>query len=60
MKLKRSNDRKVTNAVSPNGKTPTIANTFGLPLERLSRVLVPLTLVKLYATQENLKEYTKE
>jgi len=24
-------DRKVTNAVSPNGKTPTIANTFGLP-----------------------------
>jgi hypothetical protein len=29
--LKRSNDRKVTNAVSPNGKTPTIANTFGLP-----------------------------
>ena len=31
MKLKRSNDRKVTNAVSPNGKTPTIANTFGLP-----------------------------
>ncbi len=31
MKLKRSMDRKVTNAVSPNGKTPTIANTFGLP-----------------------------
>jgi ferredoxin len=31
MKLNRSNDRKVTNAVSPNGKTPTIANTFGLP-----------------------------
>ena len=30
-KLKRSNDRKVANAVSPNGKTPTIANTFGLP-----------------------------
>ena len=30
-KLKRSNDRKVTNAVSKNGKTPTIANTFGLP-----------------------------
>ena len=30
-KLKRSNDRKVTNAVSPNGKTATIANTFGLP-----------------------------
>jgi hypothetical protein len=29
--LKRSKDRKVTNAVSPNGKTPTIANTFGLP-----------------------------
>ena len=24
-------DRKVTNAVSPNGKTATIANTFGLP-----------------------------
>ena len=30
-KLKRSYDRKVTNAVSPNGKTATIANTFGLP-----------------------------
>jgi len=30
-KLKRSNDRKVTNSVSPNGKTSTIANTFGLP-----------------------------
>lgn len=31
MKLKRSNDRKVANAVSKNGKTPLIANTFGLP-----------------------------
>jgi hypothetical protein len=31
MKLKRSNDRKVANAVSKNGKTATIANTFGLP-----------------------------
>ena len=31
MKLKRSMDRKVTNAVSKNGKTPIIANTFGLP-----------------------------
>ena len=31
MSLTRSRDRKVTNAVSPNGKTPTIANTFGLP-----------------------------
>jgi ferredoxin len=31
MKLKRSMDRKVTNAVSPNGKTAVIANTFGLP-----------------------------
>ena len=30
-KLKRSNDRKVTNLVSANGKTPAIANTFGLP-----------------------------
>ena len=29
--LRRSKDRKVANAVSPNGKTPTIANTFGLP-----------------------------
>ena len=29
--LKRSKDRKVANSVSPNGKTPTIANTFGLP-----------------------------
>ena len=31
MTLIRSKDRKVANAVSPNGKTPTIANTFGLP-----------------------------
>ena len=31
MSLIRSKDRKVTNAVSPNGKTPTIANSFGLP-----------------------------
>jgi hypothetical protein len=31
MPLIRSKDRKVTNAVSPNGKTPLIANTFGLP-----------------------------
>jgi hypothetical protein len=31
MPLIRSKDRKVTNAVSPNGKSPTIANTFGLP-----------------------------
>ncbi len=29
--LIRSKDRKVANAVSPNGKTPSIANTFGLP-----------------------------
>jgi hypothetical protein len=29
--LKRSKDRKVTNGVSPNGKTATIANSFGLP-----------------------------
>lgn len=31
MKLKRTKDRKVTNLVTPNGKTPAIANTFGLP-----------------------------
>lgn len=31
MKLKRSRDRKVTNQVSPNGKTATGANSFGLP-----------------------------
>jgi hypothetical protein len=30
-KLLRSKDRKVANAVSPNGKAATIANTFGLP-----------------------------
>jgi hypothetical protein len=34
MTLIRSNDRKVANAVSPNGKTPAIANTFGLPSGR--------------------------
>lgn len=31
VKLKRSNDRKVTNLVTPNGKQSAIANTFGLP-----------------------------
>jgi len=30
-KLLRSKDRKVTNSVTPSGKTPRIANTFGLP-----------------------------
>ena len=30
-KLKRSNDRKVANSISKSGKTPNIANTFGLP-----------------------------
>ena len=30
-KLIRSKDRKVTNAVTPNGKQASIANTFGLP-----------------------------
>jgi len=34
IKLKRSHDRKVTNLVSPNGKTSKIANTFGLPAGR--------------------------
>ena len=31
MSLIRSKDRKVTNAVTPNGKQASIANTFGLP-----------------------------
>lgn len=31
MTLTRSKDRKVANAVSPNGKTAVIANAFGLP-----------------------------
>lgn len=34
MTLTRSKDRKVTNAVSPNGKTAVIANSFGLPAGR--------------------------
>ena len=29
--LRRSKDRKVANLVTPNGKQPSIANTFGLP-----------------------------
>jgi len=32
--LQRSKDRKVTNAVSPNGKQALVANTFGLPAGR--------------------------
>jgi len=31
MKLKRSNDRKVANLVTKNGKQAAMANTFGLP-----------------------------
>ena len=31
MTLTRSKDRKVTNAVSPNGKTAILANSFGIP-----------------------------
>ena len=31
LKLKRSKDRKVANAVTPNGKQASISNTFGLP-----------------------------
>ena len=31
VKLKRSNDRKVTNLVTKNGKQSALANTFGLP-----------------------------
>jgi hypothetical protein len=31
MTLYRSKDRKVTNSVTPSGKSPRIANTFGLP-----------------------------
>jgi len=31
MKLKRSTDRKTANSVTPNGKTPNIANAFGVP-----------------------------
>jgi hypothetical protein len=34
MSLRRSADRKVTNLVSPNGKSPKIANSFGLPAGR--------------------------
>ncbi len=34
MTLHRSADRKVTNLASPNGKTPRIANSFGLPAGR--------------------------
>lgn len=34
MTLKRSKDRKVTNAVMPNGKVAAIANAFGLPSGR--------------------------
>ena len=30
-KLLRSKDRKVANAITPNGKQASIANTFGLP-----------------------------
>lgn len=33
-KLIRSKDRKVANSVMPSGKTPRIANTFGLPAGR--------------------------
>ena len=35
LSLKRSNDRKVTNLVTPNGKQSALANTFGLPAGKL-------------------------
>ena len=59
-KLKRSNDRKVANAVSKNGKTPTIANTFGLPVGKNFYVLVQRLSVKVFATLANWKKYTRE
>jgi hypothetical protein len=59
-KLLRSKDRKVTNAVSPNGKTATIANTSVYLLEKISRALVPLVYVKAYAMQENSKTSSLE
>jgi hypothetical protein len=47
--LKRSKDRKVANAVSPNGKTPTISNTFGLPAGKQYSALVLLVFAKVSA-----------
>jgi len=69
MKLKRSNDRKVANAVSPNGKTPTIANTFGLPAGKafscpgatsICESVCYAVSVRLFATLANWKKYTRE
>ena len=58
--LKRSNDRKVANAVSKNGKTPTIANTFGLPAGKDFSCPGATSVCESVAMQENLKEYTRE
>jgi len=62
VKLKRSNDRKVANLVTKNGKQAAIANTFGLPAGKdfscpgaTSRLSV-----KLFATLGNLKDYSRQ
>ena len=59
MPLIRSKDRKVTNAVSPNGKTATISNTFGLPSGKVIPVLEPQVYARKSATQASLKKSTR-
>ena len=59
MSLIRSKDRKVANAVSPNGKTPTIANTFGLPAGKIILALIKLPHALRYAMQGNWKKCIK-
>jgi hypothetical protein len=58
-KLKRSFDRKVSNAVSPNGKTATIATRSDYLQERLIHVLAQRVSAKVFAMQANWKSYSK-
>jgi hypothetical protein len=39
---------------------PQLQTRLGSPLERIIHALVPLVFVKMFATQENLKNYSKE
>ncbi len=60
MKLKRSNDRKVANLVTKMESKPQLRTRSVFLLERLTRALVPLVFVRVFATQENSKSYSLE
>ena len=60
MKLKRSNDRKVANLVTKNGKQAAIATRSDYLLERIILVLAQRLFARVSAMQESLKNYSRE